>query len=144
MSARNDLDCLLEKGLISQELYDALAPIVGITGDLSFALSIVMGGELAGSLGGNLGGNPLTLVAENVVAGANTSMSGIPADITKAVVTVYGDDVMFTVHPGGNAASGSAHILKKEINYTFTPAEITNATFSSLSAPAFLNVTYYN
>lgn len=140
MSARNDLDCLLEKGLISQELYDILAPIVGITGDLSFALSIATGSALVGGIGGE----PLSSQFLNgtVIAppGAPVLVT-VPNDAKKGVVTPSGNDVVFTLD--GSAPSTAAHIIKAGQNYTFTVDELKVAKFNSVTGTASLYVTYY-
>lgn len=146
MSARNDLDCLLEKGLISQELYDLLAPIVGITGDLAFALSIVTGSAIAGSV---IGGTPISSqVLNGTVLGVPTTpvMVTVPDDAKKGIVTPSGNDVVFTLDgtapsaPGGTAVN---HILKVGSNYTFSAAELKVARFNSFTGVASLYVTYY-
>lgn len=133
MTATDSLNCLLEKGLISQAQYNAAIKFAAITQDLGviFSLSGV--------------GRPISMTSlDNIDETTPKSFSDIPESSIKAVLTAHGNDVIFTV-TGDDPSSSLGHIMKEGINYTFTIQELKDAKFIALdnSSNATISATFY-
>lgn len=129
MTARERLQCLLDKGFITQAQFNAAAQLATITGDLGVALAL------------SSVGTPSTMV--NLTAIDETtpkSFEAAPQDATKVVLTAHGNDVLFTV-TGNDPVSGVGHVMKQGINYTFTIAEFNAAKFLAISADSNASIT---
>lgn len=133
MTASNSLKCLLEKGKITQEQYNELVSLVAITGSLTDALALSA-----------LTSAPFRTDDVDAID-QTTPKSGLTdPTASKAVLTAFGNDVLFTVVEGEepDSASGFGHLLKEGTNYTFTAAELTNLKMVAFDSSATASVTF--
>jgi hypothetical protein len=129
MTARDQLQCLLDKGYITQAQFNAAVNLATITNDLgvAFAISSV--------------GTPSTMVTLAAIDETTPkSFAAAPATTQKVVLTAHGNDVLFTV-TGDPPASGVGHVLKQGINYTFTVAEFNAGKFLALNSDSNASIT---
>lgn len=135
MNAIDAIQCLLEKGLLTEEQANlAIQYATVFVGDPASALFLSQQSYQAG-------GSPLN--SDSFGVSTTPSVLIVPPDnVKKVVATAIGGDVLFLVN-GGTPTPTYGHIMKDGVNYTFTAQEWAGFRARTVSGNADITYTYF-
>lgn len=141
MSLFNQLECLEASGLITDSQLARMkkisASLPHATGDL---LAIIAAASLSQGDTNLLDGTPIGVQSLSSTGTADVKSLTVPADTTKAVVTVHTNNIIFRLD-GTAPTITSAHV--GIVNTTFMVGNLAGFKFAGQATAADIFVTYY-
>lgn len=147
MDAINQIKCLEAKGLISSDVADDLIKIIAALPDsIAGLLQVMIALQITGGPVDSMPPNEPVLGVQSIFSTdtATPVTLTIPAETTKALISVHGNNIVFRTD-GGTPAPNVGHFAAQGSNFMLTlPALLAAFKFVSTSTvDAYIFVTYY-